>query len=816
MKCLFVAAAAVFAATCVAAASDGDAPFTQYAPLTRAQYAQFPPLADWGTAPFAGITAAAADESSGRFYVATTGGALFSTGTPVPGAAFTRHKLDTPTTHCALATLAAGYCLDNAPASACPRSAVLVVCAGSVTVCRGGNCTDYPFRNALPAAVNAAAVQYPAPGAAAATLPTVVIATSAGVFQMTNFGVPAALVLTNTTGSPVTALNATQLLCLPAARPGRADATKFFGGECFVTTVNTVCLSNICPADLVHAVRGARETRFIRVPGVIDAAPTAMAYDWARDAVHFGNRVCDNVLFADGALQRLGGHHGGLPTDNLTAAAAGPDGDVWFGAAKGVAVLRPTGEWKYLYGGRWLPSKSFATGGNRVVAVAQLAAANLTLVATDRGISVVQRFDITLAAKAALAQERADTAWSHIYGLVGGSYPLAAWGNSSSAEPRPTGNDGLHTAMYLASQVFRFAATQSAEAKANAWAAFTGMELLVRVTGVPGLPARAIWNGSHPPGQSGWQKSPTMPGWLFVGDASSDETNGHLHVYPLMHDLVAETPAEKRRVAALIAAMTSNIVDNGLVLKLTGGKNSTWGVWNPAALNDNPFWYDERGGNSNEILTYLSSAYRITRNATYLAVFTELVERHGYADNMVNLKITQPSDQCYFDDRFAFILGLAMEWSGRPAPGLPRNPAYELVKPKFRTSLQRTWDIVGRQKPSLFDYIYIFVFRNATRAPPAKLRQAAADATWCAQTWPMNLIDWPVDNSERLDVWLDPTLGPDGRRLIMRVLPGDEIERPFWGFDPYVAAPKWAEARIIFSPSAYLYSFWLGRFIDLL
>jgi hypothetical protein len=42
------------------------------------------------------------------------------------------------------------------------------------------------------------------------------------------------------------------------------------------------------------------------------------------------------------------------------------------------------------------------------------------------------------------------------------------------------------------------------------------------------------------------------------------------------------------------------------------------------------------------------------------------------------------------------------------------------------------------------------------RATRAYLTRSDPAAVWCLQTWPLELIDWPIDNSHRLDIRIDP------------------------------------------------------------
>lgn len=48
------------------------------------------------------------------------------------------------------------------------------------------------------------------------------------------------------------------------------------------------------------------------------------------------------------------------------------------------------------------------------------------------------------------------------------------------------------------------------------------------------------------------------------------------------------------------------------------GRPTRWGVWAPEQINFNQSWADEHGLNSLQILTYLLSAYRVTRKGDYL------------------------------------------------------------------------------------------------------------------------------------------------------------------------------------------------------
>ena len=56
---------------------------------------------------------------------------------------------------------------------------------------------------------------------------------------------------------------------------------------------------------------------------------------------------------------------------------------------------------------------------------------------------------------------------------------------------------------------------------------------------------------------------------------------------------------------------------NGYKLIDVTGQPTRWGVWSPDQLNLNQSWADEHGVNSLQILTFLLSAYHITKNDSY-------------------------------------------------------------------------------------------------------------------------------------------------------------------------------------------------------
>jgi len=61
-----------------------------------------------------------------------------------------------------------------------------------------------------------------------------------------------------------------------------------------------------------------------------------------------------------------------------------------------------------------------------------------------------------------------------------------------------------------------------------------------------------------------WINSTTEPGWIWQGDTSSDQVTGHMFVYHVFYDLVAETPDEKKRAFQAISRIFTRFLKSYL------------------------------------------------------------------------------------------------------------------------------------------------------------------------------------------------------------------------------------------------------------
>lgn len=102
---------------------------------------------------------------------------------------------------------------------------------------------------------------------------------------------------------------------------------------------------------------------------------------------------------------------------------------------------------------------------------------------------------------------------------------------------------------------------------------------------------------------------------------------------------------------------------------------------------------------------------------------------------------------------------------------------------QFVPSFERTWLIIGAEYSPLWTGIYAGV--AAQRASPAAL----SHSVWSLRHWAMDLVDWPLHNSGRYDVTLEPFYSRDSTKPIMRqIRPPSERVSSHWNGDPFTVS----------------------------
>ncbi len=494
----------------------------------------------------------------------------------------------------------------------------------------------------------------------------------------------------------------------------------------------------------------------------------------------------------------------GLPNAEVRCIARGPDGRMWIGTALGVA--RTDGKtWSLRHTRRWLVSDDV-----RDVA---FDADGTAWIATDKGVSAIKPVKMTLADKADRLLRVCLARHVRPPGLVG-ICRLTERGNVSTWKPHDDDNDGQYTAMYLAMESFRLAATRRADARDNARRAFEALHLLQTVTGTPGFVARSVVPIDQTPGadpnrkvsqreladqrvrdprykrvETRWHRSADGK-WWWKGDTSSDEITGHLFGYLYYHDLAAEGD-ERKRVAALVARIVDHIIAGGYCLRDLDGEPTRWAVWSPEKLNGDPDWAPERGINSVEILSFLKAAHHMTGDERYQEHYLRLLRDHGYAANVRRAKTTDPGWRTHIDDE---LLALAY-------PALLKYEKDPALRRLYRESLDQWYAAVSEDDSPFFEFIYASL---AGRSP--RLRQGVA----FLRDAPLDLIYWHIDNSRREDVRL--VRRPEAECLQTdRLLPPSERGVVRWDRNTRQAV-QGSDGRSEGTGVGWLLPYWMGRY----
>ena len=391
--------------------------------------------------------------------------------------------------------------------------------------------------------------------------------------------------------------------------------------------------------------------------------------------------------------------------------------------------------------------------------------------------------------------------------------------DKSSADPQDSDNDGLWTAMYGAGECFAYAATKDAKAKERAKKAFEALRFLQKVTQgcehapPKGFVARSIRPSDWPDPNAGrfqadrdeqksdrlwkvyeprWPKSADGK-WYWKSDTSSDELDGHFFFYPLYFDFCADTDAERERVREVVRDLGDHLISHDFTLVDHDGRPTRWGIFGPQFLNHDPGWWQERGLNSLSILTYLSATAHVTGDAKYAATVRELIEKHGYAQNIMYPKVQHgPGSGNQSDDEMAFMCYY----------GILRCSQDEQLKRMVRASFFRYWANEAPEMNPFFNFAYAAHNLDAAGANPRgnfSLRPWPGwheDAMATLYGFSLDRLNWAHRNSHRLDLLFVPPVrsqdledldGPRqrGHRVNGKVLAIENRHFNHWNTDPW-------------------------------
>ena len=460
------------------------------------------------------------------------------------------------------------------------------------------------------------------------------------------------------------------------------------------------------------------------------------------------------------------------------------DGGLWMGTQKG--AIKKDNNWHYYHGKRWLPDSQV----NDILVIDSLT----IWVATPQGISQIKRQSMTLEEKAKLFENIINLRHNR-RGLVNHS-KLKVPGDLASSYSDNEDNDGLWTACYLIAECFRYASTGDTAAKNSAVRTFEALERLEKVSGISGYPARSYAMATDPitpsrsPHPKVWHSSPDGQ-WQWLDDTSSDEITGHLFALPLFFDMVADAE-QKERVRQLIRRIVTHIVDNNYHLIDFDGKPTRWGIWHPDSLNHSPNWMYERGLNSLQILSFLKTAYHFTGDSKFEKHYQYLVNQHGYAKNALQAKVFGPFETSHSDDILNFF----------PYYGLLKYSQGDPNRELYLKSLERSWKAVRADQMPVWN-VLSSILLNKNCGLETALEEI--------QQYPVDLINWRMENGHRWDLPKDPLLSRFKKLQSTKAIPTPESGVSRWNTNP-----KEFDAgdggKTEDSGSYFLCAYWMGRY----
>lgn len=519
----------------------------------------------------------------------------------------------------------------------------------------------------------------------------------------------------------------------------------------------------------------------------------------------------------------------GMPVDSITSMAQAPDGSIWIGTRKG-AVRFVNGSWEYRQGLRWLPDddiRSVAVHGSKA------------FFATARGVGVIETVSMTLAEKARRFEAEIDKRHRRTkYGYVH-SVQVREPGVDTNFTQTDSDNDGLWTAMYGAGECFGCAVGVPGACE-RAESTFQALRFLGTVTqsgsnpAPRGYVARTVLPVSVPDPNRVYtperdeQMRRTRDGlwkvlrprwprngdWYWKADTSSDELDGHYFFYGLYYDLVAKTNAQKKAVRDHVAALTDHLVSNGFRLIDHDGKPTRWGIFDPANLNENLAWWEERGLNSISILSYLKTAAHITGDGKYEIAGRELRDKHHYHMNALIAKSSAgPGAGNQSDDEMAFMC----------LYHLVRYESDPQLKMIYGRALRDRWHVESMERNPFFHFVaaaalkgleWIEPTHRESMQPPEQ--EWRGDSLDTLRRFPLDRFNWAHNNSDRKDVvilprWANDRAGARGHLRNGKVLPIDERFVEYWNHDPW-QLNSGGDGRRLADGAAYLLPYYMGLY----
>ncbi len=394
-------------------------------------------------------------------------------------------------------------------------------------------------------------------------------------------------------------------------------------------------------------------------------------------------------------------------------------------------------------------------------------------------------------------------------------------------------NVGSWTAIYSASQSFRYAVTKDPEALENLRRVVRGEHNMMKITGVPGLFSRVMINPALPGFPSAdklavWYpdcdlavkhckrfnevKEGEFKGWWFKNDVSKDEYAAHMFAMATAWEVV-DDPEVRERVADIVLQVGDHLVDHQLAITDIDGKMTLFGGMMAMGVDDFP------GFDAVLTLSWLKLA-AVVGGAEKGAKYQQFIDDCLLQKNGVKECIPGEPPHPYTDylDMVGLDLGCKTNWNNHNMSQLAmfsliRTEEDPQLKDIYRKTLrQQMWEPddpypMNEQKKTLYTMFYLI--NKAPKDPWPE--QAAADALCTLKSFPEHKAHLPVDTVSQYET-ICTTRGDDP--MTDQVIPIDQVamDNYLWGGNPYELEEDPGDPQLVESPEDYLVAYWMARY----
>ena len=493
----------------------------------------------------------------------------------------------------------------------------------------------------------------------------------------------------------------------------------------------------------------------------------------------------------NGGIQRK------MPWTELTSVAA-VDGKIWFGSTWGAMRLNEDGKFSYFAGKRWIPSDT-------VIHIAD-GPDNSVLILTNAGLGKICFKEMTLHDKAMFYEKQVRE--RHIRTGFNGALGRMTDGDVTTGTLENSDNDGLWTSMYLAAETFRYAVTKDEEALQNVSESLEAMERLYTINPLKsGFPSRSFQRSGYNANDKPWRPTED-PEWDWKSTTSSDEAIGHIFAFGAIAELV-DVPELKEKAVLLIDTLMSHTLKNNYYLIDWDGQPTRWARWNPEYVNARPEMVGDRKINASNYIGMLQTAYHFTKKEKYKEAAFKLMDEHGYFTNMMRPMSQigrapedadelsrELSDGWNHSDDEMYFLGY---W------GLYRYAFNDTLKAHYRNQVIDHWQAERPEKEGLWNIMTGLVGNED---------YDYENAAWYLRKYPLDLVDWTVQNSHRKDIEM---MEPNFRnQTIKEVLPPGELRISRHNANRFDLDSQGGGRSEESAGDIWLLPYWIGRYLNVI